>query len=77
MQSIADIGLQTSKAIMDSEQAEGILNQQKTVRERISGVSIDEETANMVRYQHAYEASAKILNTADQMFHTVIGLLKR
>jgi len=77
LQSIADIGLQTSKAIMDSEQAEGILNQQKTVRERISGVSIDEETANMVRYQHAYEASAKILNTADQMFHTVIGLLKR
>ena len=77
LQSIADIGLQSSKARMDSEQAEGILNQQKTVRERISGVSIDEETANMVRYQHAYEASAKILKTADQMFNTVIGLLKR
>lgn len=77
LQAIADIGLQSSKAQIDSEQSEGILNQQQTVRERISGVSIDEEAANMIRYQHAYEASAKILKTADQMFQTVIGLLQR
>jgi flagellar hook-associated protein 1 FlgK len=77
LQTIADIGLQSSKANIDAEQSEGILNQQQTVRERISGVSIDEEAANMIRYQHAYEASAKVLKTADQMFQTVIGLLQR
>ncbi len=44
------------------------------MRERLLGVSIDEETANMVRYQHAYEASAKVMAAADDMFKTIISL---
>lgn len=74
LQTIGNIGLETGKARLDAEQSRGILAQAKTMRERLVGVSIDEETANMVRYQHAYEASAKVMAAADEMFKTIISL---
>lgn len=74
LQSIGKVGLEANKANLDSEQFEGILTQLQGLKERVSGVSIDEETANMVRYQHAYEASAKVMQTADEMFKTVLAL---
>lgn len=74
LQTIGKIGLEASKANFEQEQSEGILAQVNSIRERISGVSLDEETANMVRYQHAYEASAKVMQTANEMFDTVINI---
>ena len=40
-----------------------LLNQ----RDSVSGVSLEEETTNLINYQKAYEASAKIISTVDQM----------
>jgi len=74
LQTIGNIGLETGKARLDSEQSSGLLAQATSIRERLTGVSIDEETSNMVRYQHAYEASAKIMQAADEMFKTVLEL---
>ena len=74
LQTVGKVGLESGKAQLDAEQSEGLIAQAKSIRERISGVSIDEETANMVRYQHAYEASAKIMQTAKEMFDTVISI---
>lgn len=74
LQTIGSIGLETGKARLDAEQSSGILAQTNSIRERLTGVSIDEETANMVRYQHAYEASAKMMQAADEMFKTVLEL---
>lgn len=74
LQTVGKVGLEAGKANLDAEQAEGLITQANSLRERISGVSIDEETANMVRYQHAYEASAKVMQTANEMFDTVIGI---
>ncbi len=74
LQTIGNIGLETGKARLDSEQATGILAQATSLRERLTGVSIDEETANMIRFQQAYQASAKIMQAADDMFKTVLEL---
>ena len=74
LQTIGSIGLETGKARLDGEQANGILAQANSLRERLTGVSIDEETANMVRYQQAYQASAKIMQAADDMFKTVLEI---
>ena len=74
LQTIGRVGLEAGKAHLDAEQSEGLLAQAKNIRERLSGVSIDEETANMVKYQHAYDASAKVMQTADEMFDTIIGI---
>ena len=47
-----------------------LLNQ----RDSVSGVSLEEETTNLISYQKAYEASAKIISTVDEMLSTVIAM---
>lgn len=61
-----------SKSLFE-HQAES-LSQLKNIRESISGVSIDEETVKMIEYQKAFDASAKLIKTADEMLDTVINL---
>lgn len=75
LKSVGNIGLQAGKAKIDGEQSAGILAQAKSFKERLSGVSLDEEAANMVRYQNAYEASAKVIKASDEMFKAVMSLL--
>lgn len=75
LKSVGDIGLQAGKSKINEEQSGGILAQAKSIKERLAGVSLDEEAANMVRYQNAYEASAKVIKASDDMFKAVLGLL--
>ncbi len=75
LKSVSHIGLQVGKSKIDTEQSAGILAQAKSFKERLAGVSLDEEAANMVRYQNAYEASAKVIKASDEMFKAVLGLL--
>ncbi len=75
LKSVGNIGLQTGKSKIEGEQSGGILAQAKSFKERLSGVSLDEEATNMVRYQNAYEASAKVIKASDEMFKAVLGLL--
>ena len=77
LQSIGKIGLETGKARLDTEQSEGLKALTESLREKIAGVSIDEETANMLRYQHAYEASARVMKSAGEMFQTVLAIMPR
>lgn len=76
LQSVGKIGLAASKAKINMEQSGGILTQAQSIKERISGVSIDEETTNMIKYQHSYDASAKMIKAADEMFDTVLGMMR-
>ncbi len=75
LKSVGDVGLQTGKSKIDEEQSHGILAQAKSFKERLAGVSLDEEAANMVRYQNAYEASAKVIRASHEMFKAVLGLM--
>ncbi|PJB96553.1 MAG: hypothetical protein CO080_02675, partial [Nitrospirae bacterium CG_4_9_14_0_8_um_filter_70_14] len=40
----------------------------------VSGVSIDEEAANLVEFQRSYQAAAKVIATADQMLETLLNM---
>ncbi|MEG2172080.1 MAG: flagellar hook-associated protein FlgK [Desulfovibrionaceae bacterium] len=40
----------------------------------IAGVNVDEEMANLIKFQHSYTAAAKLITTADQMLQTLLGL---
>jgi flagellar hook-associated protein 1 FlgK len=42
-------------------------------RMQISGVSLEEEMSNMIRFQHAYNASARMINTLDSMMDRIIN----
>lgn len=42
-------------------------------KETVSGISLDEETANLIRYQHAYQAAARVMTAIDEMLNTIIN----
>ena len=55
-----------------NEALQKTLNEQKSA---ITGVNLDEEAANLVKYQQLYNASSKLIQTGRQMFDTLLGML--
>jgi len=52
-----------------------MLTQLENYRESISGVSLDEEMVNLVKFQSAYDASAKLITTTDELIQTVLNMV--
>ncbi|MCW8901289.1 MAG: flagellar hook-associated protein FlgK [Gammaproteobacteria bacterium] len=76
-QLVSRVGSKTHELDVNRE-AQGILYEQaKAQREAVSGVNLDEEAADLIKYQQAYEANAKVIGAASEMFDTLIGVLRR
>lgn len=71
---VGQIGTVAQRAVKTQESQKNILSQLSNIRESISGVSLDEETTKMIEFQKAYDASARVIKTADEMFDTVLNL---
>jgi flagellar hook-associated protein 1 FlgK len=71
------LGVQTQEAQRIVKNHEALLSSLDESRTSVSGVSLDEEMANMIQYQHAYQANAKIISTVDELLDVVINGLKR
>jgi len=69
---VSTVGSDVSSATDDQEAVGLVLTQLQNQRSDISGVSLDEEAANLIRYQRAYEAAARVVSTIDQLTETVI-----
>ena len=69
------IGNLTSNATAQSSALTLSLTSLNTQLSSVSGVSIDEESANLVRYQQAYEASARVVTTIESLFDTTIAMI--
>ncbi|ABR46952.1 flagellar hook-associated protein FlgK [Alkaliphilus metalliredigens QYMF] len=70
---IANLGVNTQEATRMASNQSILTNQIDRQRQSISGVSLDEEMANMVRFQHAYNASARMVTTMDEMIDVIIN----
>lgn len=58
-----------------AQEALGVVKEQAlAARDRVSGVSLDEEAAELIRFQQAYQASAKSIQVATQLFDTILGV---
>jgi flagellar hook-associated protein 1 FlgK len=73
---VGKIGVETKRSNVSFEAQKDMVKQLSNVRESISGVSLDEETTKMIEFQKSFEASARIIKVADEMFDTVLGLKK-
>lgn len=71
------LGVQSSEAQRIVKNQNSLLASFTQSRESVSGVSIDEEMASLIQYQHAYQANAKIISTVDELLDVVINGLKR
>jgi len=71
---VNDMGNIARQAAISQSALKVVYEQAVTARDQVSGVSLDEEAADLVRYQQAYQASAKILQVASQLFDSVLQL---
>lgn len=74
---VVDVGTKTRQSEVNRDAQEGLLNQAVAAREEKSGVNLDEEAANLLRFQQAYTAAAQIISTADNMFQTLMNVVRR
>jgi flagellar hook-associated protein 1 FlgK len=73
---IGRVGVSTQTAQIQRDAAESILFQSKERRESLSGVNLDEEAANLLKFQQAYQASAEIISVARTLFQTVLNAVQ-
>ncbi|MDH5377898.1 MAG: flagellar hook-associated protein FlgK [Gammaproteobacteria bacterium] len=71
------VGNQTQQSILNANAQEAMLQQAIEHRESISGVNLDEEAADMLRYQQAYAAAAQVIATADSLFQELLSAVRR
>lgn len=73
---VSKIGLDVASSKRTLSQDEAFTKQLTSLRESNSGVSLDEELTNLIKYQRSYQASAKLITTATEMMDIVIGMMR-
>lgn len=76
-QLVADVGAQAHQADVSRNAQQAMLNQISDQQQSVSGVNLDEEAANMQRYQQAYQAAAQMIATAGSIFQTLLQAVQR
>lgn len=72
---VAQVGINAQEADRMAGNQKLLVDQLLNRRESISGVSLDEEMTNMIKYQHAYTAAARVINTMDEMLELIVNRL--
>ncbi|MDP1665088.1 MAG: flagellar hook-associated protein FlgK [Methylobacter sp.] len=75
-QIVSGVGTLTRAAEFGSSAQRALLNQAKESRESLAGVNLDEEAANLIRFQQAYQASAQSIAIAKSLFDMLIGAVR-
>ena len=74
---VSDIGVKTHHAEINLEAQKGLLEHSKAALDEVSGVNLDEEAANLIRFQQAYQASAQLITVAKTLFDTLLSAVGR
>jgi flagellar hook-associated protein 1 FlgK len=53
---------------------DGILKETKAAQQSLSGVNLDEEAANLIRFQQAYQAASKLISVSSKLFDSILQL---
>ncbi|UVL00089.1 flagellar hook-associated protein FlgK [Pseudomonas sp. B21-048] len=72
---VEGVGAKAAQGKLDSAATDAILANAKGARDSLSGVDLDEETGNLVKYQQYYTASSQIIKAAQEIFSTLINSL--
>jgi flagellar hook-associated protein 1 FlgK len=76
-QLVGELGTQTRSAQINSDAQAALLSQAQQSRDAVSGVNLDEEAANLLRFQQAYQAIAQVISVADSTFQTLLSAVRR
>lgn len=70
------VGVQTRQSQLDLDAGQALLEQSSNQREAMSGVNLDEEAGRLIQYQAAYNASAKVMSVAQDLFDTLLSTFR-
>lgn len=73
-QTVSDVGSMAFQSSIAQKALEVVKDQAVQARDKVSGVSLDEEAADLIRFQQAYQASAKVMQTASVLFDAIIQI---
>ncbi|RMH45292.1 MAG: flagellar hook-associated protein FlgK [Gammaproteobacteria bacterium] len=72
LQLVSRVGAQTQESLINRDAAQSLVRAAESRRQQASGVNLDEEAANLIRFQQAYQASAQVISVARNIFQTLI-----
>ncbi|MDO7906562.1 flagellar hook-associated protein FlgK [Paenibacillus sp. JX-17] len=70
---VGQLGIQAQEADRLTDNSTSLVSQVETMRQSVSGVSLDEEMSNMIKFQHAYSAASRFMTTFDQLLDKLIN----
>jgi flagellar hook-associated protein 1 FlgK len=76
-QTVTGLGSMAQAAGNNLANSDVLVDMAKARRDAVSGVSLDEEMTNMLKFQHAYNASARVLTTMDDAIDMIINRMGR
>jgi len=71
---VSQIGNKAREVEITGKAQQTLYEQAETTRAQLSGVNLDEEAANLLRYQQAYQAAAKMMDVASSLFDEILAL---
>jgi flagellar hook-associated protein 1 FlgK len=71
---VADNGVRTREAKVQLDARTAVLAQSQSSRDSLSAVNLDEEAANLLKFQQAYQASSKILAIGSKLFDSILEI---
>jgi flagellar hook-associated protein 1 FlgK len=73
---VSSVGAAALRSSQDLGVQSALREQAEVDLEAVSGVNLDEEAANLLRYQQAYQAASKIIGISDELFRTLLGIIR-
>jgi flagellar hook-associated protein 1 FlgK len=73
-QIVSQVGNTTNQVQVTAAAQQTLVDEAQTARDSLSGVNLDEEAANLIAFQQAYQASAKVLTVASKLFDQILAL---
>jgi flagellar hook-associated protein 1 FlgK len=73
---VTNLGLVAQDAGNQETFYQGLVDQLSQMRDSVSGVNLDEELTNLVKFQRSYQAAAKLISTADELYQTLLDTKK-
>ncbi|MBP6672348.1 MAG: flagellar hook-associated protein FlgK [Bacteroidetes bacterium] len=71
---VSSLGTDIQSAATENSSTMLVMEQLTTQQNSVAGVSIDEEMTNLIKYQHGFDAAARVINTVNDMFKTIINM---
>ena len=71
---VSQVGSKTQQTSVMAQTQDTMVQQSTAAQQSVSGVNLDEEAANLLRYQQAYQAAGKMIQIAQTLFQTVLDL---